>query len=586
MRATLVELVNKTNPRGLPAALKANTQLCEWVMMQTNNLPENAKLSERIWVCINQDTILCANGNRPVFKDLQSGYRQFCGVGKACPCRQKSHSEKIKTGWSQLDADSRKKRTEKSLETLNSSEVQARAIATNLEKYGVEKPFSNVDVRGKAFQSYKSSTGFDTPLHNPNVQKQAQETQINRYGGLMISARNSLGKKYGGRNPFTVSEIQQKSKDTMLDKYGVEYASQNIEIRDRIKSTNIEKYGCENPMQISYSTELKQCLLSNTVAEKYSEYGFQWFIDNGASESITRKWLISNNAISPRQSTQEETVESILKNYAVNYEKNTRKIIPPKELDFYLPDHNVAFEMNGLYWHSEVAGGKDKRYHLTKTVSCQEKGIKLIHINEHSMLYSPLIIESMILNSIGKSNKLHARKAEIRELDSREEKQFFQTTHLQGYTPSRVCFGLILNGEVVAAMSFAKPRFNKNFEWELLRFSSKLNHVVVGGASKLFTFFIRLHNPNSVISYCDYSRSHGNLYKQLGFFHSHISKPNYFYTIDYTTLESRQKYQKHKLDTKLNKFDPSLTEWENMKNNNYDRIWDCGNIVMTWTNQA
>ena len=28
----------------------------------------------------------------------------------------------------------------------------------------------------------------------------------------------------------------------------------------------------------------------------------------------------------------------------------------------------------------------------------------------------------------------------------------------------------------------------------------------------------------------------------------------------------------------LDQFDSNLTEWENMQLNNYDRIWDCGNI--------
>jgi hypothetical protein len=44
-------------------------------------------------------------------------------------------------------------------------------------------------------------------------------------------------------------------------------------------------------------------------------------------------------------------------------------------------------------------------------------------------------------------------------------------------------------------------------------------------------------------------------------------------------LESRQKFQKHKLKDKLEVFNAELTEWHNMQNNGYDRIWDCGNMV-------
>jgi hypothetical protein len=60
--------------------------------------------------------------------------------------------------------------------------------------------------------------------------------------------------------------------------------------------------------------------------------------------------------------------------------ENTRKIIYPFELDIYIPELKVAFEFNGLYWHSNKI--KDKAYHLKKTSMCQGKGIKLFHILE------------------------------------------------------------------------------------------------------------------------------------------------------------------------------------------------------------
>lgn len=61
------------------------------------------------------------------------------------------------------------------------------------------------------------------------------------------------------------------------------------------------------------------------------------------------------------------------------------------------------------------------------------------------------------------------------------------------------------------------------------------------------------------------------------------TSPNYFYiTKNASTIESRQKFQKHKLKNILPTFDEKLSEWENMKNNGYDRFWDCGNLVFTF----
>ena len=43
------------------------------------------------------------------------------------------------------------------------------------------------------------------------------------------------------------------------------------------------------------------------------------------------------------------------------------------EKDVYIPDY-LALEFNGLYWHSEF--GKDKNYHLNKTLLCKEQDIE------------------------------------------------------------------------------------------------------------------------------------------------------------------------------------------------------------------
>ena len=127
-------------------------------------------------------------------------------------------------------------------------------------------------------------------------------------------------------------------------------------------------------------------------------------------------------------------------------------------------------------------------------------------------------------------------------------------------------------------MSFGKNRISSDVEWELLRFSSKKGVSVVGGASKLFKYFLN-NFTGGIVSYSDRRYSLGNMYSKLGFAFSHFSEPNYFYFKISSLLESRQKYQKHKLPRLLENFDISLTEVENMQNNGFDRIFDCGNSV-------
>jgi len=106
----------------------------------------------------------------------------------------------------------------------------------------------------------------------------------------------------------------------------------------------------------------------------------------------------------------------------------------------------------------------------------------------------------------------------------------------------------------------------------MARYACKLNTITVGGASKLFQHFIRHYQPQSIISYADRRFSIGSLYNKLGFACVRKSSPNYFYTKNGHELESRIKFQKHKLSDILECFNPLLTEYQNMLLNGYDRI--------------
>jgi hypothetical protein len=144
---------------------------------------------------------------------------------------------------------------------------------------------------------------------------------------------------------------------------------------------------------------------------------------------------------------------------------------------------------------------------------------------------------------------------------------------------SSVRLGLRYQNELVAIISFSKPRYNKKYQWELIRYAS--DGTVVGGASKLLAYFIKTHDPESIISYSDIRWNSGKLYTTIGMTYDHTSPPNYWYIID-GQLKHRSGYQKHKLKNKLKQFDEDKSERENMENNNYMRYWDCGNKVFVW----
>ena len=267
-----------------------------------------------------------------------------------------------------------------------------------------------------------------------------------------------------------------------------------------------------------------------------------------------------------------------------NVVKNDRIILNGNEIDVYVPSKNIAFEFDGIYWHSEI-NISDKNYHLNKTNGCLDKNIQLIHIFEDEWVNKKDICKSRIKNLLNKSNRIFARKCEIEVVDKHQSKIFFNENHIQGNVNSSIVYGLKYNNEYVAMMSFGPIRKNLgqkaiNGNYELLRFCNKIGYNVIGGASKLFKHFIEDVNPVEIITYADKRWSNGNLYEKMGMSYSHTSQPNYFYVIN-GERKNRFSYRKDILISKYGCL-PNDTEHNFCFNKGWYRIYDCGTKVYKW----
>lgn len=278
------------------------------------------------------------------------------------------------------------------------------------------------------------------------------------------------------------------------------------------------------------------------------------------------------------KSVQETNLASFIKqNYVGWIEENDRTLLEGQELDIVLPDLGLAFEYNGEYWHSDKY--VDKYYHQNKTTKLEQLGFKLIHVPEHSWLTKQPQWQSFILNQLGQTKtKIAARHTKVVKLEH-WPKQWLDENHLQGSgSPTGVNYALTHNNHTVAVMTFAKPRFNDKYQWELVRFCTALNTHVPGAASKLLKAFEREYLPESIISYANRYWSQGNVYKRLGFEFQYNTEPGYYYCKKLDVI-SRYQAQKHKLPQLLKLYDPELTEYQNMQLNGYHRVWDSGNQV-------
>ena len=282
------------------------------------------------------------------------------------------------------------------------------------------------------------------------------------------------------------------------------------------------------------------------------------------------------------KSQKENEVAEYIKTLGVNVITNDRTLLNGQEVDIFLPDFNISIEFDGVFWHNE--NNKPNDYHINKTIACENKGVRLIHIFEDEWVDKSDIWKSMLSNILGyTNNRIYARKCEIKEVSGSDSVKFLNDNHIQGTCPSSIKLGLYYNNELVSLMTFGKSRHfigNGKYEYELLRFCNKTNVSVIGGASKLFKYFCKTYNPTSVISYADRRWSIGNMYKQLGFEFLHSSKPNYYYVIN-NKRKNRFNFRKSELVRKYN-IPQNMSEREYCYSQKWYRIYDCGCLCYGW----
>lgn len=105
--------------------------------------------------------------------------------------------------------------------------------------------------------------------------------------------------------------------------------------------------------------------------------------------------------------------------------------------------------------------------------------------------------------------KINARDCEIKSINQPTYRQFVNQHHKQKYARASHIYGLFHNDELVQLMSFGKPRFNKNYQWEVIRECTKTDYSVRGGTSKLWKFFLENNKCRSCICY---SYPHGSIF--------------------------------------------------------------------------
>lgn len=383
--------------------------------------------------------------------------------------------------------------------------ILEKRIKTNLERWGVEHVLQNKDIKDKF-----------------------KKTHIDLYGS---------------DNYSKTDEFIEKHKNKCLEKWGVDHHSKSEIVKLKKLNTNLNKWGLKSTLNIEKSNyERLKKFKSEKYREKYNiskhpnyltyddnsisifkcdcnkEHEFQIKYDNFKTRLENKISLCTIcNPIAENSSIKEKELIDFIKSIY-----NDKIIISYRdvlEIDIFIPNLNIGFEFNGIWWHSDIY--KDKWYHLNKLNYFKEKGIRIINIWEDDWIHKKEIIKSQISNLLGISNKIWARKCLIKEIkDVSVARKFLDENHIQGFVKSDIKIGLFYDDTIISIMTFDKSEGRKKMkenEWNLSRFCNKMDNSVIGGASKLLKYFINVYNPKRIISYADKDWSNGHLYHKIGF---------------------------------------------------------------------
>lgn len=459
-------------------------------------------------------------------------------------CQAKAKKDEIHT------KEAEEKRLKTRLKNNNGNYFDnERLKKNNLEKYGVEWNIQREEVQNKIKQTMNSKYGSNSPWSSQEVKDKRKETFI---------------QNYGVDNPWKDKQVRDKCIKVAIERYG---SPNNIE---KTKETNLKRYGHKYSLQ----NELVKQRISNTCLSKYG-VKYNCLTDNCISKQ--------GNTIS----NINKEISNILKEN--NIENELEYKVDGNLYDIHILNTNILLEINPTYTHNSTIGPyfkgthvnpKDKQYHFNRTISSIKNGYHCIHIFDWDDI-------NKIINMLISHEKIYARKCDIKEVDKSEANKFLDENHLQNKCRGNtINIGLYYDNKLIQIITFGKPRYNKNYEWELLRLCTKSKYNVVGGTTKLWKYFIEKYKPTSVISYCDNSKFDGSIYKILGFELSSYGQPNlHWYKAKTRTHITNNLLNQRGFDQLFGtNYGKGTSNRELMLKHNFVEIYDCGQSTYIWTN--
>jgi len=459
--------------------------------------------------------------------------------------------------------------------------VQEKIKQTNLKKYGVEHNLQSKVVQEKIKQTNLKRYGVENPAQNKVVQEKIKQTCIERYGVIPICSEESKNKvkktiikKYGVEHVFQSKESKDKVKKTMIERYGNENPFQSEKIRKKIKQTFFNKYGVDHPLKSKIFQE-------NRAEMNIKKYGVPYFC-------MIEKCRHGSKTISKINLRWKDLIK---KEFGV--ESNSE--FPINKTQYDLKINNILIDINPTISHNSTYSyafftGKTKEnkpfsptHHFDRWKLVKDNGYTLISVFDNMDNKKVL---NIIRSKIGKNEiKIGARECKIKEIPQKECNLFLDEYHIQSKaTGQKHCISLYYNNELVGVMTFGQPRFNKKYEWELVRLCFKSNITIQGGVSRMWNYFKTMYNPTSCICYLNLNLGGDNIHLEDFKFVKYNKPAGYWICLKtgrtITNNSLRFKGASRFIgDDDLVKYPKGMDNREIMKLEGFVEMYDCGNVV-------
>lgn len=127
---------------------------------------------------------------------------------------------------------------------------------------------------------------------------------------------------------------------------------------------------------------------------------------------------------------------------------NDRTLLNHREIDVYLPDMKLAFEYNGLFWHSDFII-EDTSFHSRKWKDCYSQEVVLFSVWDNKWYDNRDLVTAHITNILSPFNPMYYYDCDVIEVDFSYAQKYFKENSMYMYLNDDRFFTIVKNDEVL-----------------------------------------------------------------------------------------------------------------------------------------